>query len=69
MSDYPEFSLFAVIKDNYVVDGGFGGEDGVVYSIIPPNTKTYNKEDGYEFILMNEENKFVSIGTHVSNIR
>ncbi len=69
MSDYPDFLLFAVIKNGYVVDGGFGGKDGVVHSIIPPNTKTYSKEDGYEFILMDKENHFVSIGTHISDIK
>lgn len=68
MSDYPEYSLFAVIKDGYVIDGGFGGKDGIIYSIMPPNTKTYKNEDGYEFMLMTEENKFVSIGTHINDL-
>jgi hypothetical protein len=59
MSDFPDFPMFAVIKDSYVIDCAFFA-DNVFKS--PINKTEYTEGLDYEFVQLTLENSPMEIG-------
>lgn len=56
----PKYPLYAVIKDDIVVNCGWMMGENVIAA--NDYSKTYLKEDGFKFVEVNEENNFFYIG-------
>lgn len=60
-SDFPDFDLYAILKNNIVVDCGTGNTEKVIASLQSSN-RTYSKQDGFEFVVMTLENSPAFVG-------
>ena len=60
-SDFPDFALYAVLKNNIVIDCGVGDIEKIVTSL-HNNKQVYSKQDGFEFVQMTLDNSPATIG-------
>jgi hypothetical protein len=59
--DKPDFPMYAVLKENVVIDCGFGNTE-TVYSANTAMKEPYQKSDGFYFVEMTLENSPASFG-------
>jgi hypothetical protein len=63
MDTFPNYKMFALLKDNYVIDAVLGGPD--LYVSARNNKITYNNiKNQYDTILVTIENSPIQIGDY-----
>lgn len=66
MDTFPQFPMFALLKDSYVIDAVLGGPDTYVSAIDPK--VTYNITSGeYTVVLVTIQNSPIKIGDYFNN--
>ena len=63
MNTFPNYKMFALLKNNYVIDAVFGGPESYV-SARNNNIKYNNIKNEYDTILVTIENSPIQIGDY-----